>query len=136
AVVINEGGGGALRNGEPFWNAVQATEKVVANFTLTTKNRGGHSSLPRPDNAIYQLSAGLVRLGQFAFPVQLNDVTRAFFQKTAGIETPEVAAAMRAIVATPADAKAAAVISRDPRYNSMLRTTCVATMLTGGHATN
>jgi acetylornithine deacetylase/succinyl-diaminopimelate desuccinylase-like protein len=136
AYVVNEGGGGSLRNGKPFWNAVQATEKIVANFTLTAKNRGGHSSQPRPDNAIYQLSAGLVRVGQFNFPVQLNDVTRAFFTKTAGIETPEVGAAMRALVANPADTAAAAIVSRDPRYNSMLRTTCVATMVTGGHATN
>jgi acetylornithine deacetylase/succinyl-diaminopimelate desuccinylase-like protein len=136
AYVVNEGGGGSLRNGKPFWNAVQATEKIVANFTLTAKNRGGHSSQPRPDNAIYQLAAGLVRLGQFSFPVQLNEVTRAFFTRTAAIETPETGAAMRALVANPADAAAAATISRDPRYNSMLRTTCVATMLTGGHATN
>src|SRR6185295_18959115 len=128
AYVVNEGGGGSLRNGKPFLNAVQATEKISANFTLTSKNRGGHSSQPRPDNAIYQLSAGLVKLAQFNFPVQLNDVTRAFFTKTAALETPEVGAAMRALVANPADARAAAPIARDPRYNSMLRTTCVATM--------
>ena len=134
--VINEGGGGSLRDGKPFWLAVQATEKVVANFTLTAKNRGGHSSVPRPDNAIYQLSAGLVRFAAFSFPVQLNDVTRAFFTKTASIETPAMGAAMRAVVANPNDAAAAAVVSKDPRYNSMLRTTCVATMLQGGHATN
>ena len=103
---------------------------------MTTKNRGGHSSQPRPDNAIYQLAAGLVKLGQFKFPIQLNEVTRAFFTKTAAIETPEVGAAMRALVTNPGDAAADAIVSRDPRYNSMLRTTCVATMLTGGHATN
>ena len=77
-----------------------------------------------------------MRPGRFSFPVQLNDVTRAFFSKTAAIETPETAAAMRAIVANPSDEQATAVLARDPRYNSMLRTTCVATMLTGGHATN
>jgi acetylornithine deacetylase/succinyl-diaminopimelate desuccinylase-like protein len=136
AFVLNEGGGGSLRGGKPFWNAVQATEKVSANFTLTTKNRGGHSSVPRPDNAIYQLATGLARFSQFSFPVQLNDVTRAFFAKTAAIETPETASAMRAIVANPADSAASAWLSKDPRYNSMLRTTCVATMLSGGHATN
>jgi len=134
--VINEGGGGSLRDGKPFWLAVQATEKVSANFTVTAKNRGGHSSVPRPDNAIYQLSAGLVRLAAFSFPVQLNDVTRAFFAKTASIEAPEMGAAMRAVVANPNDAAAAAIVSKDPRYNSMLRTTCVTTMLQGGHATN
>jgi len=136
AFVVNEGGGASLRDGKPFWLAVQATEKIVATFTVTAKNRGGHSSVPRPDNAIYQLAAGLVRLSQLAFPVQFNDVTRAFFTKTAGIETPEMGAAMRALIANPADAKAAATVSKDPRYNSMLRTTCVATMLSGGHATN
>jgi acetylornithine deacetylase/succinyl-diaminopimelate desuccinylase-like protein len=136
AFVINEGGGGALRDGKPFWNGLQATEKVYADFTVTTRNRGGHSALPRPDNAIYQLAAALSRVSQFAFPVQLNDVTRAFFSRTAGIETPETASAMRAIVLNGSDAAAAATLSRDPRYNSMLRTTCVATMLSGGHATN
>jgi acetylornithine deacetylase/succinyl-diaminopimelate desuccinylase-like protein len=136
AFVLNEGGGGSLRGGKPFWNAVQATEKVSTNFTLTTKNRGGHSSLPRPDNAIYQLATGLAKFSQFNFPVQLNEVTRAFFAKTAAIETPETGAAMRAIVSNPADAAASVWLSKDPRYNSMLRTTCVATMLSGGHATN
>jgi acetylornithine deacetylase/succinyl-diaminopimelate desuccinylase-like protein len=136
AFVLNEGGGGSLRGGKPFWNAVQATEKVSTNFTLTTKNRGGHSSVPRPDNAIYQLATGLAKFSQFSFPVQLNEVTRAFFAKTAAIETPETASAMRAIVSNPADAAASASLSKDPRYNSMLRTTCVATMLSGGHATN
>jgi acetylornithine deacetylase/succinyl-diaminopimelate desuccinylase-like protein len=136
AFVLNEGGGGSLRGGKPFWNAVQATEKVSTNFTLTAKNRGGHSSLPRPDNAIYQLATGLARFSQFSFPVQLNEVTRAFFAKTAAIETPETASAMRAIVANPADGAASMQLSKDPRYNSMLRTTCVATMLSGGHATN
>ena len=136
AYVVNEGGGGSLRNGKPFWQAVQATEKVSANFTVTARNRGGHSSQPRPDNAIYQLAAGLERLSHFSFPVQLNEVTRAFLTKTAAIETADVGAAMRALAANPNDAAAAATISRDPRYNSMLRTTCVATMLSGGHATN
>lgn len=136
AYVINEGGGGSLRDGKPFWHAVQATEKVVANFTLKARNRGGHSSLPRPDNAIYQLANGLAKLGQFNFPVQLNEVTKAFVTRTAGIETKETAAAMRAISANQRDAAAASTLSKDPRYNSMLRTTCVATMLSGGHASN
>jgi acetylornithine deacetylase/succinyl-diaminopimelate desuccinylase-like protein len=135
AFVINEGGGGSLRGDKPFWNAVQATEKVVAGFTLTAKNRGGHSSVPRTDNAIYDLAAALTRLSQFSFPVQLNEVTQAFFAKTAAIETPEVGAAMRAIVLDPSD-PAGATLARDPRYNSMMRTTCVATMLAGGHASN
>lgn len=136
AYVINEGGGGSLRDGKPFINLVQATEKVVANFKMTAKNRGGHSSVPRPDNAIYQLSAGLVKIGNYSFPVAFNPVTSAFFTKTAEIETPEMGKAMKALVKNPRDAAANAVVSKDPRYNSMLRTTCVATMLTGGHATN
>ena len=80
---INEGGGGSLKNGKPFLQAVQATEKAFTNFTLTVKNPGGHSSVPRPDNAIYQLAEGLVRFEHFKFPVKLNEVTRAFFTGTA-----------------------------------------------------
>jgi acetylornithine deacetylase/succinyl-diaminopimelate desuccinylase-like protein len=136
AYVVNEGGGGSLRNGKPFLNSVQATEKVFGNFTVTAHNKGGHSSVPRPDNAIYQLAEGLVRFSRFAFPVQFNEVTHAYFERTAAVETPEVGAAMRALLKNPNDAKASAIVSRDPRYNSTLRTTCVATMLTGGHATN
>ena len=136
AYALNEGGGGALRDGKPFINSVGAAEKVSANFTVSTANRGGHSSVPRDDNAIYQLAMALTRIGTFQFPVMLNDVTKAYFTKTAAIETPEMGAAMRAIVANQNDAAASATISRDPRYRSMLRTTCVATMLNGGHARN
>jgi acetylornithine deacetylase/succinyl-diaminopimelate desuccinylase-like protein len=136
AYAINEGGGGSLRNGTPLFNSVQAAEKVYADFTLTARNRGGHSSVPRPDNAIYELVDGLARLSRFQFPVQLNEVSRTFFERTAPFETPEVGAAMRAIVAHPQDSAASAVLARDPRYNSMLRTTCVATRLSGGHAYN
>jgi acetylornithine deacetylase/succinyl-diaminopimelate desuccinylase-like protein len=92
--------------------------------------------VPRPDNAIYQLADALARLPKFAFPVALNPTTRAFFEQTAKVEKPEIAAAMRAIVANPGDTTAAAFLSRDPRYASMLRTTCVATRLMGGHAYN
>jgi len=136
AYAINEGGGGSLRGGKPFSNSVQAAEKVPVNFTLTASNRGGHSSVPRPDNAIYQLARALGALERFKFPVQLNDVSRAYFERTAALETPAVGAAMRALVANPADSAASAVVSADPRYNSMLRTTCVATRLAGGHAYN
>ncbi|MGE5731807.1 MAG: M20/M25/M40 family metallo-hydrolase [Gemmatimonas sp.] len=136
AYALNEGGGGALRDGRPFINSVGAAEKVSANFTISTANRGGHSSVPRDDNAIYQLAQALTRVGTHQFPVMLNEVTRAYFTRTAAIETPEMGAAMRAIVANPNDANASATLSRDPRYRSMLRTTCVATMLSGGHARN
>lgn len=134
--VLNEGAFGFIRNGKPVSNTIEATQKVVGGFTVTAKNKGGHSSLPRPDNAIYELSAGLMRLSTYKFPVQFNDVSRAYFENTAKIETPEIAGAMRALIKNPADAKADAVLSKDPLYNSMLRTTCVATMLKGGHASN
>jgi acetylornithine deacetylase/succinyl-diaminopimelate desuccinylase-like protein len=136
AYALNEGGGGALRDGKPFINAVGAAEKVSANFVVSTKNRGGHSSVPRDDNAIYQLAQALTRVAKLQMPVMLNEVTKAFFARTAAIETPQMGAAMRAIVANPKNAAAAATLSRDPRYRSMLRTTCVATMLSGGHARN
>jgi acetylornithine deacetylase/succinyl-diaminopimelate desuccinylase-like protein len=136
AWVINEGGGGALRDGKPLLQSVQAAEKVYNDFTFRSTNPGGHSSVPRADNAIYQLSQGLLKLSTFQFPVELNPVSRAFFERSASAEKPEMAAAMTAIAKDPTDAAAAAVISKDPRYASMLRTTCVATMLKGGHAAN
>ena len=136
AYALNEGGGGALRDGKPFINSVGAAEKVSANFVVSTANRGGHSSVPRDDNAIYELAEALTRVAKHQFPVMLNEVTKAFFTRTANIETPEMGAAMRAIVANQNDAVASATVSRDPRYRSMLRTTCVATMLSGGHARN
>lgn len=140
AFALNEGGGGTLAGKgmdvRPLFNSIQAAEKVYVDFTLTATNPGGHSSVPRPDNAIYELSDALGRLAKFSFPVALNPTTRGFFEQTAKVEKPEIAAAMRAIVKNPKDAQAAAVLSRDPRYNSTLRTTCVATRLAGGHAYN
>ena len=99
AYALNEGGGGALRDGKPFINAVGAAEKVSANFTVSTANRGGHSSVPRDDNAIYQLAQALTHVATLQMPVMLNEVTKAYFTRTADIETPEMGAAMRAIVA-------------------------------------
>ena len=134
---INEGGGGTLGyDNQPLFHSIQAAEKVYSDYTLTVRNTGGHSSVPRKDNAIYTLAAALLRIQQYTFPVELNDITRPFFEQTAKVEMPSLAAAMRAIVANPADTAAARVISTDPRYASMLRTTCVATMLDGGHARN
>lgn len=135
-MVLNEGGGGSLRDDKPFINSIQATQKNVVNFKVTAKNRGGHSSLPRPDNAIYQLAGGIVRFSKFNFPVKFNAVTRSFFEKTSDVETPEMGRAMKALLKNETDAAAAAIVSKDVRYNSMLRSTCVATMLSGGHATN
>jgi len=136
AWVINEGGGGALRDGRPLLHSVQAAEKVYADFTLRVTNAGGHSSVPRPDNAIYRLAEGLVKLSHHQFPVELNPVSRAFFERSARAEKPEMGAAMTALAKDPSDAAAGAIVAKDPRYNSMMRTTCVATMLNGGHAAN
>ena len=137
AYAINEGGGGSLGPDlKPQFNSIQAAEKVPENFTLTVRNSGGHSSVPRPDNAIYSLANALVRLSQFTFPVALNPVSRGFFEQTAKVEKSGLASAMAAIAANPLDSAAAATLSKDPRYASMLRTTCVATRLFGGHANN
>lgn len=141
---FNEGGGGRVRGSEPRDTAkvshdVQASEKKFLNFRFEVTNPGGHSSVPRPDNAITQLAVALTKVNPTIMPVRLNEVTRAYFTRLAGVvekETPAMAAAMRAIVANPNDAAAAATLSADPRYNSQLRTSCVATMLEGGHATN
>jgi acetylornithine deacetylase/succinyl-diaminopimelate desuccinylase-like protein len=136
AFVINEGGGGTLRNGKPLFNSVQATEKITTNFTLRVTNRGGHSSVPRADNAIYALAGALSKVAGYQFPIKLNEVTRAFFSKTADVEEPAMGRAMKALVANPSDRNAIATVTGEPRYNAMLRTTCVATGLSGGHATN
>ncbi len=133
---INEGGGGTLKDDVPQFHSIQAAEKVYEDFTFTVRNTGGHSSVPRKDNAIYSLAQALLRVQQHVFPVELNDITRPFFEQTAKVEMPSLAAAMRAIVANPRDTAAARVLSTDPRYASMLRTTCVATMVDGGHAPN
>jgi acetylornithine deacetylase/succinyl-diaminopimelate desuccinylase-like protein len=136
AFALNEGGGGVIKNGKRLSNDVQASEKVFQSFLLETTNRGGHSSLPRRDNAIYQLAAALSRLAAFDFPVQLNEVTRAFFSRTAELESPEIAAAMRGVLENPSDSAAVARLAAIPAYHARLRTTCVATMLQAGHAEN
>jgi acetylornithine deacetylase/succinyl-diaminopimelate desuccinylase-like protein len=133
---LNEGGGGIVRKGRRLALTVQASEKVYQSFEMLVTNSGGHSSLPRSDNAIDQLAAGLARLAAYTFPVKLNEVTRAFFERTAASEPPAVSAAMRAVLRRPGDPAAARVLSRLPEYNARLRTTCVATMLEGGHAEN
>lgn len=134
--VINEGGGGVVENGRKLSNAVQASEKVYLNLQLEVTNPGGHSSVPVPDNAIYHLAEALTRVGAYHFPARLNEVTTAYFSRTADLVDAETGAAMRAFVVNPADREAEAIISRNPANNSRLRTTCVATMLSGGHAAN
>jgi acetylornithine deacetylase/succinyl-diaminopimelate desuccinylase-like protein len=136
---FNEGGGGRLRDTLRISHDVQASEKKVQNFMLEATNPGGHSSVPRRDNAITQLARALTKIGPDIFPVHLNEVTRQYFARLAPLvekESPDLAAAIRAILRDPKDSVAAALLSQDPRYNSQLRTTCVATMLEGGHARN
>jgi len=133
---INEGGGGELRNGRPILNRVQTSEKVPMNFRLEVTNKGGHSSRPEKDNAIYRLAEGLTRLGKFQFPVNLNETTRMFLERSAGLRTSQLANDMRAVAATPSDTAAAGRLSDDTLFNAVLRTTCVATRLEGGHANN
>jgi acetylornithine deacetylase/succinyl-diaminopimelate desuccinylase-like protein len=123
-------------HGVPQEFAFSATEKMYADYQLTVINRGGHSSLPRTDNAIYQLAAGLLRIDRYSFPVELNEVTRAYFERMARARSGEMAADMRAIVANPGDVQAATRLSREPDLNALMRTTCVATRLDGGHANN
>jgi acetylornithine deacetylase/succinyl-diaminopimelate desuccinylase-like protein len=136
AFALNEGGGGVWKQGRRLSHALQASEKTYQNFELSATNSGGHSSLPRADNAIYQLAAALTRLEAHRFPLRLTEVTRAFFERTAAIESPDVAAAMRALVRDAGDAAADARLSALPEYNARLRTTCVATRVEGGHAEN
>lgn len=134
---LNEGGGGRERDGKPLFNGVQASEKIYRDFQLEVTNKGGHSSVPAKDNAIYRLARALDRLGSFDFPVNLNEVTRGFFQRTADLEGGATATAMRAVLqSNGADQKAVAQVAQTPAYNSMLRTTCVATLLQAGHAPN
>ncbi len=132
-----DAGGGELVDGKIAAFDVQAAEKVYVSFAVTARNPGGHSSLPVRDNAIYELAAALVRFADFSFPVRLNEVTRGYFEHRAAAATGAEAADFRAVAAATPDAAAAARLSAaSPFYNSLLRTTCVATMLEGGHAEN
>ena len=134
---LNEGAGGLLdAHDRPVYLGIQAGEKVYQDFRLETTNPGGHSSRPTPDNAIYHLAAALTRLAAFDFPAQLSETTRAYFSRTGTLIGGESGAAMIALARDPTDKAAEAVVSRDPSWHSMLRTTCVATLLDGGHAAN
>ncbi|HUV68648.1 MAG TPA: M20/M25/M40 family metallo-hydrolase [Terracidiphilus sp.] len=137
AFVINPDAGGVeLDHGRPVVAAVEATEKIYSDFQVTAVNRGGHSSLPRPDNAIYELTTALNRLAAYTFPFEMNAVTRAYFSKLAGRETGQTRADIQAILATPPNLAAAARLSAEPSFNSNFRTTCVATRLNAGVANN
>ena len=138
AFAINEGAGGEYdKSGKPIALGIQAGEKIYQDFSLEVRDPGGHSSLPRPDNAISRLGAGLARLGAFNFPIQLNPVTRAYFEAMSKLSDPAVGADMRAVLQTPPDEAAATRLwSVDPAWNAMMRTTCIVTTITGGHAPN
>jgi len=134
---LNEGSVGTRdANGKRISLGIQAGEKVYQDFRIEARNAGGHSSRPRPDNAIYSLAAALVRIGQYEFPVQFSDTTRAYFTEMARITGGEAGAAMTRLLANPGDLEANAIVSKDATFHSMLRTTCVATRLDGGHANN
>jgi acetylornithine deacetylase/succinyl-diaminopimelate desuccinylase-like protein len=135
---LNEGGGVGLKGGKPIRNSVQTSEKVSLTYQLEVTNRGGHSSLPMKENAIYRLAEGLVRLSKFTFPFKLNETTRAYFERTAELENEQIAADIRSVISARPDPASLSLmrLSVNPAYNAQLRTTCVATMLEGGHAYN
>jgi acetylornithine deacetylase/succinyl-diaminopimelate desuccinylase-like protein len=133
---LNEGGPVNMKDGKPVRVNIQTSEKVPVTFQLEVTNTGGHSSVPRKDNAIYRLAQGLVRLSKFEFPLHLNDTTRAWLSRTAQFEDQQNASDIRAVLVDKPDAMALARLSVSPQYNAQLRTTCVATMLQGGHAAN
>jgi acetylornithine deacetylase/succinyl-diaminopimelate desuccinylase-like protein len=135
--VLNaDSGGVTTMKGKAVNVDVEASEKQYADFELTVLNPGGHSSLPTPDNAIYHLADALSRLEHSPFSVELNAVTRTYFERRAPLESAQTKADMNALLHTPPDAEAVTRLSKDPRYNSMMRTTCVATRLSAGHANN
>ena len=136
-LVINlDGGGGNYKNGERFAFELGTSEKTYVTYTLETTSPGGHGSLPGPDNAIYRLADGLGRLETFRFPVMLTATTRAGFGKYAELEPGPESADMRAVAQLPFDPAAAERLSSIVRLNAQLRTTCVATLISGGHAEN
>jgi acetylornithine deacetylase/succinyl-diaminopimelate desuccinylase-like protein len=127
---------GSVRHDKPQVVGFEATEKLYGDYQVLATNPGGHSSLPIPDNAIYHVADALVALQKWTFPFELNPVTREYFAQMAKIETGQTAADLRAILATPPDAQAVERLSQNTHMNSVMRTTCVATMLSGGHAPN
>ncbi|AMG75679.1 M20/M25/M40 family metallo-hydrolase [Sphingopyxis granuli] len=134
---LNEGGGGdSDGKGKVLGQSVQVGEKTFANFRLETRNPGGHSSAPVPDNAIYQLAAALTKIGQYEFPLEMTDTTRRFFAEAGAARGDETGRAMAALANDPTDKAAEAIVNADRFLHSNLRTTCVATLLDGGHAPN
>ena len=134
---LNEGAWGVLdEHGNRVMLTMQAGEKLPENYQLEVTNPGGHSSRPVKKNAIYQLAAALTRVSTYEFPVHLNDTTKTFFERMGALRGDEMGEAMQKLAANPDDADALAIVKTDPSYNAVLHTTCVATMLEAGHATN
>jgi acetylornithine deacetylase/succinyl-diaminopimelate desuccinylase-like protein len=137
AFALNEGGGGRTDgHGKLLVESMQVGEKASQNYRLETVNPGGHSSIPIRDNAIYELADALVKVRDYEFPVKFTETTRTYFAKAGAARDDELGNAMVALANNPEDQAAAALVSRDRGYHSMLRTTCVATLLDGGHANN
>lgn len=135
-VLNHDGGEVQAAHGKVLAVTVDATEKLYSDYQFVVTNPGGHSSQPRPDNAIYELAHGLIKLEQYKFPFELNSVTRAYYEHLSSVEPGQRAADITAMLRTPPDEAAIARLSQDPIDNSRLHTTCVATRLTGGHANN
>jgi acetylornithine deacetylase/succinyl-diaminopimelate desuccinylase-like protein len=137
AFALNEGGGGRTDgHGKLVVESIQVGEKAVQNYRLETINAGGHSSIPIRDNAIYELADALAKVRDYEFPLKFSATTRAFFAKAGAARGDELGHAMVALSQNPDDAAAEAIVSKDRSYHSMLRTTCVATLVEGGHANN
>ena len=133
ALVLNvDDSGGRIRDGKRVYIGMETSEKLYATYELATANRGGHSSLPRPDNAITQMAGALVRLGAYQFLVHTTETTRAYFTALAKLRSGQEAADLAAVGRATPDVDAAGRLSRDPEWNALLRTTCVATMMQGG----
>lgn len=138
---LNEGGGGrtdkALEDGgKVVVQNIHVGEKTPVDFRIEATNRGGHSSIPVKDNAIYDLARALDKIAAYEFPLMMTDTTRAYFGKSGAVRSDDMGKAMVAIVANPQDKQAEALLNTDRSFHSMLRTTCVATLLDGGHASN
>jgi acetylornithine deacetylase/succinyl-diaminopimelate desuccinylase-like protein len=137
AFALNEGAGGLLSaDGKPLTLQVQAGEKIHQVFALEVTNPGGHSSRPVPDNAIYRVAAAAEKVGQLSFPVQVTPVVREYFRVSGPLIGGETGAAMSAIAKNPEDEAALQRLMKDPSYNAVVHTTCVATQMEGGHAAN
>ena len=137
-LVLNDDGGGGSRDqdGKPVAYGIQGAEKTYADFQLTVTDPGGHSSRPTPTNAIYRLARALDRVAAYRFPTMQNEITKGAAVAEATSAPPNIAEALRRFAVDPNDQPAVETLSADPNYNPMLRTTCVATMISGGHATN